>query len=103
MITIKHSKTGKGSVIFNDDTPLILIRGNDWTFYECKITVHSPSKEVQRELVRMALTNPRIDAIRKSILMLGVDHAFDYTDTFLYATIKQTEEDMDKWASKTFE
>lgn len=97
MIQIKHSKTGKGSVIFNDDKPLILIRGEDWTFYDCKITVHSPAKEIQRELVKMALTDPRIHAIRQSILMLGVEHAFYYTDIFRNATVKQTEKDMEKW------
>lgn len=97
MIQIKKSKTGKGSVIFNDDNPLILIRGNDWTFYDSKITVHSPTKELQRELVKMALTDPRLYAIRHGILMLGIIYAFDYTDTFRNASIKQTEEDIEKW------
>lgn len=97
MLTVKHSKTGKGSVIFNDSEPLILIRGNDWTFYKCKITIHDPDKSIQRELVKMALKDPRIHAIRQEILMLGIDHAFCYTDTFQHSSIKQTEEFMEKW------
>lgn len=91
MIKIKHSEKGSGSVIFNDNDPLILIRGDDWTFYKTKITVHSPPKELQRELVRLALTEQDREKTNDRLFKLGVEYPFEYTVRFREQSIKFTE------------
>ncbi|QBO62221.1 hypothetical protein G2248_00066 [Escherichia phage vB_EcoM_G2248] len=91
MISIKHSPTGKGSVIFNDDKPLILIRNGDWTLHDTRVTIHSPPKEIQLELVRIALTDKHKEAVGYSLLKLGVDFPFEYTLTFREQSVKLTE------------
>lgn len=97
MIRIEHSKTGKGSVIFNDQTPLILIRNGNWTFCQGKYTVLNAPKEIHRELVKIALTcGDRLDKILYQIQELGADHEFEYCAPFRGSSIKLAEREVNE-------
>ena len=100
MIHVQHSKTGKGSVIFDDDTPLIVIRGNDWTFHLSSVTVYNPPKEVQKGMIRLAFETKLAKTrntpfIKDGVEKLGIDHSFLYTfGVFKDDSINKAENDL---------
>lgn len=94
MIEIRHSPTGKGSVIFHDEKPIILIRGGNWTLRDSKIDVIAPEGELRKDLVRIAIAC-KPHEVEPAIIKLGVDYPFMYrVSCFLDTSVKQAELDM---------